>query len=197
MDNNKEKKAAIEALLFHYGEPINVGKMAKMVGFKEDECHSLIKELSSDLNDNPASGLAIMENGDEVELATKASLSWVLKKLIEEEFKEELTPAALETAAIVAYLGPVTRATIDYIRGVNSTFILRNLLIRGLVSRSLQSGKKNVYEYRVSFDFLKHLGISRLEDLPEYQKYKNILKDFESFEEKQEEGAPAPAEEEL
>ncbi len=192
--NNEEKTAALEALLFSYGEPIAIGKAAKFLEMKEEECAALAEKLSADLNRNPASGFAILRNGEEIELATKPSLSWVFKKLIEEEFKEELTPAALETIAVVAYLGPVTRAVIDYVRGVNSTFILRNLLIRGLVSRHLQSGKKNVFEYRVSFDFLKHMGLARVEDLPEYQKYKNILQKFENFEEKEEHHEEMPLE---
>ncbi len=198
--NNEEKTAAIQALLFYYGEPLAVGKAAKLLGMKEEECASVVEALSVKLNDDPSAGFVILRNGDEIELATKPSLAWIFKKLIEEEFKEELTPAALETIAIVAYLGPVTRAVIDYVRGVNSTFILRNLLIRGLVSRDLAAGKKNVFEYRISFDFLKHMGLTRVEDLPEYQKYKNILQKFEHFEEveenhvNQEEIAPEPPE---
>ncbi len=180
--NKEEKTAAVQALLFYYGEPIAVGKAAKLLGMKEEECASVVEALSAKLNDDPSSGFVLLRNGDEIELATKPSLAWIFKKLIEEEFKEELTPAALETISIVAYLGPVTRAVIDYVRGVNSTFILRNLLIRGLVSRNLAAGKKNVFEYRVSFDFLKHMGVARVEDLPEYQKYKNILQKFEHFE---------------
>ncbi len=183
---NEEKTAAIQALLFYYGEPLAVGKAAKLLGMKEEECASIVEALSTKRNGDPSSGCVILKNGDEIELATKPSLAWIFKKLIEEEFKEELTPASLETIAIVAYLGPVTRAVIDYVRGVNSTFILRNLLIRGLVSRDLAAGKKNVFEYRISFDFLKHMGLSRVEDLPEYQKYKNILQKFEHFEEVEE-----------
>lgn len=194
MNKEEEKTAALEVLLFSYGEPIAIGKAAKFLGIKEDECAAIVEKLSADLAGNAASGFAILRNGNEIELATKPSLGWVFKKLIEEEFKEELTPAALETIAIVAYLGPVTRAVIDYVRGVNSTFILRNLLIRGLVSRNLQTGKKNVFEYRVSFDFLKHMGITRVEDLPEYEKYKHILEKFENFEEKEENHEEAFAE---
>ncbi len=182
MNKEEEKIAAIEAFLFYYGEPVSVRKIAKFLDMKDDEVKSLVEKLASNLSSNEEAGLFILKNEEEVELATKPSLGWISKKLIEEEFKEELTPAALETVAIIAYLQPVTRAVIDYIRGVNSTFILRNLLIRGLATRNLQSGKKNVYEYSVSFDFLKHMGIASVENLPEYQKYKNILKKFENFE---------------
>lgn len=198
--NEQQKKGAIEALLFYYGEPMEAAKIAKFLGFKEEECSALLEELSKNLDADEESGLTLLKNDGKVQLATKPSLGWISKKLIEDEFKEELTPAALETIAIIAYLGPVARSVIDYIRGVNSTFILRNLLIRGLVGRELQDGKKNIYEYTVSFDFLKHLGIRSVEDLPEYQKYKHILESFEQTEGKEqpeEQQVPLPNEEEL
>src|SRR3972149_1519044 len=91
---------------------------------------------------------------------------------LDEELKEELTPAGLETLSIIAYFGPVSKIKIDYFRGVNSAFILRNLLMRGLIDRSDKS-KEEGYAYSLNFDALKHLGISKIEELPEYEKYKN------------------------
>ncbi len=58
--------------------------------------------------------------------------------------------------------------------------MLRHLLIRGLVTRELEAGKKNVYEYSVSFEFLKHMGVKSVKELPEYEKYQGILKQFET-----------------
>ncbi len=178
--NESEKLAAIEALLFFYGEPIGVAKIAKITGFPEKECGELLEVLAQNLAADPKRGLMLLEEGKSVQLATKPNLAWLTKKLLESEFKEELTPAALETLSLIAYLGPVPRSTIDYIRGVNSTFMLRHLLIRGLVTRELEAGKKNVYEYSVSFDFLKHMGVKSIRNLPEYEKYQGILKQFES-----------------
>ena len=175
-----EKISAIEALLFFYGEPITLAKVAKVTGFAEKECSALLKTLEEKLALDAERGLMLLEDNGRFQLSTKPSLSWLTKKLIEGEFKEELTPAALETLSLIAYLGPVPRSTIDYVRGVNSSFILRNLLIRGLVDRELQAGKKNVYEYRASFDFLKHMGLGSVKELPEYEKYQGILKQFET-----------------
>ena len=90
-----------------------------------------------------------------------------------------LTPASLETLAIIAYLGPCNRALIEYVRGVNSTFILRSLMIRGLVERKPDPKRMNTFLYQVSFDFLRHMGLTRQGDLPDYEKYRK-LKD-ESF----------------
>jgi chromosome segregation and condensation protein ScpB len=66
---------------------------------------------------------------------------------------------------------------IDFIRGVNSSYILRNLLMRGLIERERSS---NTYNYKITFDFLKHLGLNSVNELPEYEKYKNILEEYET-----------------
>ena len=78
----------------------------------------------------------------------------------------------METIAIIAYKGPLTRLDIEYVRGVNSSFIIRNLLMRGLVERVENPKDARSYLYKVSFDFLKHLGVTGIEDLPQYQEFK-------------------------
>lgn len=188
-ENNNEKLAALEALFFYYGEPLDVKKISKLLDIKESEGDMLIKELSEKIEADEKSGLTLLKDGNFYQLVTKPSVAWLGKKLIQEEFKEELTPAALETLSIIAYLGPAPRSTIDYVRGVNSSFILRNLLVRGLVERRVQATRKNVFEYSVSFDCLKHLGLEKIEDLPEYEKYKNILTNFEESQAPEAEGA--------
>ena len=74
----------------------------------------------------------------------------------------EIGKAGLETLAIVLYNGPVSRREIDYIRGVNSSFILRNLCVRGLVEREADSKDQKIFKYRSSLNLLAHLGIKRL-----------------------------------
>ena len=70
--------------------------------------------------------------------------------------------------AIVAYRGPISRAEIDYIRGVNCGFLLRNLSLRGLVDRKENPLDNRSFIYEASLDFLKSLGVGRLEELPDY-----------------------------
>lgn len=176
---NPEKLAELEALLFHHGEPIAIKKAATLLEIKETECERLLDELEQNLREDSKRGLMILKQSDKFQLVTKPDFKSINDKLIREEFKEELTPVALETLSIIAYLGPIPRSTIDYVRGVNSSFILRSLLMRGLVERDQSSKKRNVYDYRVSFDFLKHIGLSGIEELPEYEKYKDILQKFE------------------
>jgi len=111
-------------------------------------------------------------------MATKPDFHKISEKVIKEEIKESLTPAALETLSVIAYNGPIARSTVDYLRGVNSGYIMRNLLVRGLINRRPDPERPYIFLYDVSFDFLKHLGLSKKEELPEYDKYKDLSEKF-------------------
>lgn len=128
-----------------------------------------------------------MENSGKYLLATKPEHSVLVEKFVTEDLKEELTPAALETLSIVSYFGPVTRAQIDFLRGVNSSFILRSLLIRGLIERKTAKGL--AFEYEVSFEFLKYMGIDHVSKMPKYDEYQKLKDQY--FSEKIEEAKPA------
>lgn len=169
--------AKLEALLFFYGEPITVIKASSLLGVTKDECSAAATELGDSLERDYSRGLTLLRRGDEIQLATKPLLKSLGEKIIKEEIRENLTPAALETLSLVAYLGPIPRSTVDYIRGVNSSFILRNLAMRGLVDRD---EKGNSYLYKPSFKFLEHMGLQKTEDLPEYSHFHEILARFES-----------------
>ncbi len=169
-----DKVAQIEALLFIYGEPLEFKKIAKILKLGVEEVEAAVKQLGGDLRSGNR-GLALVFDKEKVQLTTKPELSSLMETVIKEELRESLTPAALETLAIVAYAGPMTRAEIDYIRGVNSSFSLRNLSIRGLIDRGFDPHRGNVYIYRPSLEFLKFIGVSRPEDMPEYEKFRQLV----------------------
>jgi segregation and condensation protein B len=98
--------------------------------------------------------------------------------LTKEELTRDLGKAGLETLSIILYQGPISRANIDYIRGVNSQFIVRNLLIRGLIDRVENPKDARSYIYKTTIDLLSHLGISKIEELPEYEQ---VRKDIDSY----------------
>lgn len=173
------KIASIEAVLFIHGEPLPLKKMAEILTFKEEELGPLLDEFAKRLEET-GRGLMLLRDPDKVQLVTKPQYHSILAQFVKEELSEDLTPAALETLGIIAYFGPISRNRIEYQRGVNSMFILRNLLLRGLIDRSPDPNHPNSYLYRPSFELLKHLGLSRKEDLPEYEKFQNLLQKFES-----------------
>ena len=169
--------AGLEALLFVYGEPVDFKFASKILSVSEAEIREAADFLASELN-LANRGLFLIRNENKIQLSTKPKFGKLLESIMREEFKESLTPASLETLSIVLYAGPISRAEIDFIRGVNSTFILRSLLIRGLVDRSPDPKRSNVYLYKPSFELFKHLGISKAEDLPDYQKFVELIKNL-------------------
>lgn len=170
--------AALESLLFIYGEPIGLEKIAELLEVEQKEVEEVINGFEIRLKTDNSRGLMLNRINNQIQLATKPDFQKLGEKIIKEEIKENLTPATLETLSIVAYNGPIARSTIDYLRGVNSGYILRNLLVRGLIERYPDPQRPYVFLYNVSFDFLKHMGLAKQEELPEYQKYKDLVETF-------------------
>lgn len=167
--------ASLEALLFAYGEPLAAKKIASLLGCGEGEARASLDALAKKLTDDSARGLLLIQSENEFQLITKPAHAALVESLVKNEVQEELTPAAEETLAIIAYGGPVGRADIDYVRGVNSSFILRSLLLRGLIVRAPAPHRANAYRYTLSFDCLKHLGAASAEALPDYEKYRTLI----------------------
>lgn len=166
--------AKIEALLFIYGDALDIKKIAKTLKVSEKEAEEAAQKLAENLKSEDR-GLCLVHDKEKIQLTTKPDFSSLLESVIKEELRENLTPAALETLSIVAYAGPMTRAELDYIRGVNSSFSLRNLSIRGLVERYPDPKRGNVYLYKPSFELLKFLGVASAGDLPEYEKFQQLI----------------------
>lgn len=165
----------LEAVLFYKGEPETTKTLAKVLSVSEDEVLAAAAILKEKLADH---GLVLMQNQNELELRTGPSASALIEQLRKQELSKDLGRAGAETLAIVLYKGPVTRSEIDYIRGVNSSFILRNLLIRGLVERTNNPNDARAHHYQVSMELLAHLGVADSASLPEYDV---IQRELESF----------------
>lgn len=164
-------KSIIESILFSIGEPISIEKLAKTLLKNQGLIKKAIDELVEDY-EKENRGLRIIKKGEKIQLVSSPENSQYIEKLIKHELQEDLTPASLEALAVIAYRGPITRAEIEEIRGVNCSYILRNLLIRGLIERKGHLEDARAYIYEISFDFLKKLGLSSIEELPEYKKLK-------------------------
>lgn len=158
----------LEAVLFVAGEPVSVARLARVLGEEEAEIASAVEGLRSG-HEGRASGLAILESPEGFQLVTAAEAHGAVEAFVTSGMRERLTPAAAETLAIIAYRGPVSRAGIEAIRGVNSQFTLRMLSLRGLVSRRPHPADQRRFVYEVSAEFLRLLGIARLGDLPGFR----------------------------
>ncbi len=176
-----ETKSKIEAVLFYRGEPMRLSELSKLLSLSEEEIKKALSELSSDLKDRGVCAVMLNEYA-EMRVAPEASA--LIQESRKEELSRDLGKAGSETLSILLYRGPSTRAEIDFIRGVNSTFILRNLLIRGLVERTQGQQGGRGYLYKPTVDLLSHLGITKIEELPEYKKIREELSVFEGEDEK-------------
>lgn len=163
----------IEAVLFYKAEPVKLSALAKLLEVGEGEIATALIELQERLNDGAT---AVVLNHDEVTLVTASEYDSLIENLRKDELRRDIGKAGAETLAIVMYRGPVTRSDIDRVRGVNSSYILRNLETRGLVER--RSGKRQ-NEYVPTTEFLRHLGIREKTQMPEYAKVMNALENFE------------------
>jgi segregation and condensation protein B len=172
------KRASLEALLFIHGEPLPYKKIEAILGVERAELETIIEELKQDL-EGDTRGLQLISDRDKVQLATKPAFNSILESFVKEEISEDLTPASLEALAIIAYLGPISRARLEYLRGVNSIVILRSLMIRGLVERFPDPEHPAGFLYRGSFDLMKHLGIKEKGELPDFEKFQELLKVFD------------------
>ncbi|HEY4497486.1 MAG TPA: SMC-Scp complex subunit ScpB [Candidatus Paceibacterota bacterium] len=166
----------IEALLFVSGEGMSKHALATQCKKNDAEIATALSELKEHLRQHHA--LDILEHENRASLVTAPSVAKLVESFAEEEFTGELTRAALETLAVVAYNGPVRRSEIDYIRGVNSSFMLRNLLLRGLVERSRDPKDARSFSYRITPQFLKFLGLTSQSDLPQFGSFTASLEEF-------------------
>ncbi|MBI5126675.1 MAG: SMC-Scp complex subunit ScpB [Candidatus Taylorbacteria bacterium] len=167
----------IESLLFWKAEPMTLKKVAEALDVSLDEVKAAIVTLREQLNGR---GITLIEFNDEVTLGTARSMSEDIEKWTKEELSRDLGKAGLETLAIILYQGPISRADIDYIRGVNSTFILRNLLIRGLVEKVSNPKDQRSFLYQTTLELLSHLGISKLDELPDLEKVTTTIAAFKA-----------------
>ncbi len=157
--------ALIEAVLFWKAEPVAIADLAKQLEQSEEQVRTALVFLRGKLEGR---GVMLVEKDGEVLLGTHPEAATLIERLTKEELSRDLGKAALETLTIVLYKGPVARAEIDYIRGVNSSFILRTLQVRGLVEKIINPADSRSYLYRPTFELLQHLGLSKVEDLPEF-----------------------------
>src|SRR3990167_3060588 len=151
---------------------LEIVKLSKLAEREEGEVREALKNLANSLGGR---GICLIETDTEVSLATSKEARDFILKMAKDEMSREIGKAGLETLSIILYNGPVTRREVDYIRGVNSTFILRNLCVRGLIERELDPKDQRLFRYKGSLSLLAHLGLKKVEELPEFEMLKNKI----------------------
>ncbi len=159
-------KQIVEALLFAAEEPLSVAKLQEVAGGTSAEIRAAVAELKTSYDHN-GHAFTIAEVAGGYRMLTRPEFSPHLAQLFARRRKTSLSPAALETLAIVAYKQPVTRAEVEAIRGVGCGDMLRNLIEVGLVRiTGRQESLGRPLLYGTTRKFLAHFGLRTLRDLP-------------------------------
>ncbi len=158
-----ELPALIEALLLVASGPVSIGDLAEVANARASEIEAAVERLMT-IEDR---GWVVQRHRDQVQLATAPRFASQIRRFLGLDREARLSSAALETVAIVAYRQPVTRGTIEAVRGVDSTGVIATLLSRGLIEtggRAETPGQP--YQYVTTPAFLQHFGLASLDELP-------------------------------
>ncbi len=165
-------KAVIEGLLFVVGDDgLDLEEISKILEISKEETKDLIRELQTDYQSEER-GIRIDFLGDKLKLTTKKEHNKYYQKLLTTDDNNTLSQAALETLAIIAYNQPITRASVDNLRGISNNHIIRKLVAKGLIKESGRSplpGRPILYE--TTSEFLDYFGLSSINDLPDMRDF--------------------------
>lgn len=166
----------IEGLLFYKAIPQNKQRLMKLFSVGQEEFDSALLTLTNRLQ---TGATRLAQTDTEIQLVTAPELSDFIETQRKGDFTGDIGKAGAETLAIILYREPISRIEIDRIRGVNSSFILRNLLMRGLILRESITG--NGYQFRITPNLLNHLGVSQKQQLPQFSEFLNTIEAFDNI----------------
>lgn len=154
-------KSQLESILFISNKPLSLKELSDICGRSKEEVETTLLSLKEDYN-QPDKGIKLLDLNDKFQFVTSPGSREVVENFLKAELTGELTRPQLETLTIICYRSPISKLELEQIRGVNCTIILRNLMMRGLVEQV--TGQR----FQVSFEFMKHLGLNNLSELPDY-----------------------------
>lgn len=164
--------AEIEAVLSTTAETVSIADIAELTDSDVETTQRAISHLKNKLEDR---GLELIQHEESVKLVSDPKHSDLVAEKRQQEVDTNLTKAQSEALAVIAYMTPVTKSEIDFVRGVNSRAVLRNLSTRGLINKQ---HKQDTIQFSLSSQALQHLGITSIQDLPKYEQTKKRLSEF-------------------
>ncbi len=164
---NFDSCSLLESILFAAGDSVPAGQLAEIMEISEEELALAAQQLNADYETRQR-GLRVLQLEDSYQLCTAEAFFPYIQRLKEPRRRQNLSPAALETLAVVAYHQPVTRSSIEFIRGVNSDGPVNKLIERGLIEESgrLDAPGRPIL-YVTTQEFLRSFGLSSLSGLPD------------------------------
>lgn len=161
--------AAIEAILYAAGHPVEYAKLSEVLGLSEQDVKSMIEAMSREYNSERSKrGVLLLMYPDSCQFATKEEFLPYIREALGIKRGGNLSNSTMEALAVVAYNQPVTRAYVDAVRGVDSSYAMTSLIDKGLIeSLSRLDAPGRPMLYTTTEKFLRVFGLSSLEDLPE------------------------------
>jgi segregation and condensation protein B len=170
MTKGTKTKRVIESILLVAEKPVSARELSSCTGAMASEVQKSLAELISDYKDR---GIKIIKKGDYFSLVTDPENGEAVSKFLNEELRHDLSEAAIETLSIITYKQPVTRIEVEDIRGVATDQILRNLMMRGLIS---EVGRKDApgrpILYGTTMEFLQYFGFNHEDEIPKFKEEK-------------------------
>lgn len=159
--------AAVEAVLFACGEPLELDKLAAAVDIEKETVERIVERLNNRYKEQK-SAFFIGKLDESYQMMTRPEFAQYIKAAMETKRQVPLSPAAMEVLAIVAYNQPVTRGFVDQVRGVDSSGVVRSLVERNLLEEHgrLNDVPGHPIAYRTTDNFLRCFGLNSLENLP-------------------------------
>jgi len=170
--DSQELQSVIESILFVAEKSVSLNEFRSITKAKTSEVSAVLEQIKGDLSER---GFNLIKKDKTYQLVSNPKNSEVIAKFFNEELRRDLSQAALEILSIISYKQPVTRIEVDRIRGVHSGESIRNLMVRGLIEEvGRKDGPGRPILYGTTINFLKHLGLSSPEELPQVEKIEKI-----------------------
>ncbi|HMQ02156.1 MAG TPA: SMC-Scp complex subunit ScpB [Candidatus Doudnabacteria bacterium] len=163
----------IHSLLFVASKPLTLKQLVKFTNASEAEINTALAELTEYTKN---SGVVLLNTGSEFQLATNPEHTDLITTFMNSDLREQLTEATAEVLAIIAYRQPISKAEIESIRGVNSQYSIRALLMRGLIEKISNPNDARSNNYQITTEFLQQLGVSSVGELPSFDELTAAIK---------------------
>lgn len=178
----RDIQAIIEAVLFASGDPVDIERLADIVDVDKKSLREILKKMTDNYN-YERRGIHLIRMEDSYQLSTRGEYAEYVSRLLDPPRKQNLSNAALEVLSIVAYKQPVTRSSIEHIRGVNCDYIVNRLIERNFIE---EKGRLDAPGRPILFGttthFLRIFGLSELSELPDFESLGESVEDSEQIE---------------
>ncbi|MBP9686439.1 MAG: SMC-Scp complex subunit ScpB, partial [Candidatus Doudnabacteria bacterium] len=168
-----ELQTQLESILFVANKPATASVLAKLVERDEPAVLVALQQLQITRKD---SGIIVMEANGQWQLGTNPQNVSLVKNYLTSDLREKLTDATVEVLGIIAYRQPISKTEIEAIRGVNCQYSIRQLLMRGLIEKTTNPADSRSTYYQLTTEFLQHMGLQSVADLPEFEKLTASIK---------------------